>query len=451
MLRKFPCLANMLFDTVDPWGSTTRPCRGQSSSGVCQAAAGLVGMRADQLVGDGGDSPAWSRKRRPTSRRPRLKRRRGRCPYAELHCHSNFSFLDGASHPEELAEEAARLGLEALALTDHEASTAWCASPKRPRAVGLPTVFGAELTLGRLPQRPQTGAARPGGRAPGRAGRDPAGYARLAAAISRAQMAGEKGAPRSHLTELADARRALAGAHRLPQGRGARGARGRRAGGRRPARCDGWSTGSGATTWWSSCGITATRSTRPATTRWPSWPCAAASACVATNNVHYATPAAPPAGHRAGRGAGPAQPRRDRRLAAGAAPAPTCGPAPSRPGGSPATPAWSSGRPSWAGPARSTSPLVAPNLPPFPCPAGLDEMALSARSSPSRRRGTEPLRPAPTAARRADAQPGVAQIDHELEVIEQLGFPGYFLIVWDIVEFCRRADIFCQGRGSAAN
>ena len=40
--------------------------------------------------------------------------------YAELHCHSTFSFLDGASHPEELAEEAARLGLEALAITDHD-------------------------------------------------------------------------------------------------------------------------------------------------------------------------------------------------------------------------------------------------------------------------------------------------------------------------------------------
>ena len=36
-------------------------------------------------------------------------------------------------------------------------------------------------------------------------------------------------------------------------------------------------------------------------------------------------------------------------------------------------------------------------------------------------------------------------------MIEQLGFPGYFLIVWDIVEFCRRSDIYCQGRGSAAN
>ncbi|MGB0717420.1 MAG: PHP domain-containing protein, partial [Phycisphaerae bacterium] len=37
--------------------------------------------------------------------------------YAELLCHSNFSFLRGASHPEELADQAARLGLDALAIT----------------------------------------------------------------------------------------------------------------------------------------------------------------------------------------------------------------------------------------------------------------------------------------------------------------------------------------------
>ncbi|MGF7236380.1 MAG: DNA polymerase III subunit alpha, partial [Frankia sp.] len=43
------------------------------------------------------------------------------------------------------------------------------------------------------------------------------------------------------------------------------------------------------------------------------------------------------------------------------------------------------------------------------------------------------------------------QIDHELKLIEQLKFPGYFLIVNDITEFCRRAGILCQGRGSAAN
>jgi error-prone DNA polymerase len=43
------------------------------------------------------------------------------------------------------------------------------------------------------------------------------------------------------------------------------------------------------------------------------------------------------------------------------------------------------------------------------------------------------------------------QIDHELAVIEHLGFPGYFLVVWDIVQFCERSNILCQGRGSAAN
>ncbi|WP_099333056.1 error-prone DNA polymerase [Actinomyces minihominis] len=43
------------------------------------------------------------------------------------------------------------------------------------------------------------------------------------------------------------------------------------------------------------------------------------------------------------------------------------------------------------------------------------------------------------------------QIDYELDIIEQLGFPGYFLIVKDIVDFCSRSGILCQGRGSAAN
>ena len=52
----------------------------------------------------------------------------------------------------------------------------------------------------------------------------------------------------------------------------------------------------------------------------------------------------------------------------------------------------------------------------------------------------------------AERVPGAwRQIRHELDVIGQLGFAGYFLIVWDITEFCRRLDIYCQGRGSAAN
>src|SRR5690606_32013632 len=43
------------------------------------------------------------------------------------------------------------------------------------------------------------------------------------------------------------------------------------------------------------------------------------------------------------------------------------------------------------------------------------------------------------------------RLERELDVIEKLGFPGYFLIVHDLVEFARKNNILCQGRGSAAN
>src|SRR5688500_740662 len=84
----------------------------------------LSGRNGSSLTGgpeaDGGDSPAWSRKRAPYEPPPARLEPREHLPFAELHCHSNFSFLDGASHPEELVEQAARLGLDALALTDHD-------------------------------------------------------------------------------------------------------------------------------------------------------------------------------------------------------------------------------------------------------------------------------------------------------------------------------------------
>src|SRR5262249_26194915 len=44
-----------------------------------------------------------------------------------------------------------------------------------------------------------------------------------------------------------------------------------------------------------------------------------------------------------------------------------------------------------------------------------------------------------------------AQLAHELGMIERLGLAGYFLIVWEIVNFCKENGILCQGRGSAAN
>ncbi|MGH7888212.1 MAG: error-prone DNA polymerase, partial [Candidatus Binatia bacterium] len=44
-----------------------------------------------------------------------------------------------------------------------------------------------------------------------------------------------------------------------------------------------------------------------------------------------------------------------------------------------------------------------------------------------------------------------AQLEKELEIIEALDYPGYFLTMWEVVEYCRANDILCQGRGSAAN
>src|SRR6059058_4401302 len=96
--------------------------------------------------GDGGDSPAWSRKRdgyEPLG----LPRVQTSAPYAELHAHSSFSFLDGASAPEELAEEAARLGLESLTLTDHDGVYGVVRFAEAAEAYGLATGFGAELSL----------------------------------------------------------------------------------------------------------------------------------------------------------------------------------------------------------------------------------------------------------------------------------------------------------------
>jgi error-prone DNA polymerase len=95
--------------------------------------------------------------------------------------------------------------------------------------------------------------------------------------------------------------------------------------------------------------------------------------------------------------------------------------------------------------------LVAPRLPPFPCPNGLDEMSYLrqlVQVGATRRYGIRPTDMREDLSLRARAW---QVIDHELEVISALGFAGYFLVVWDIVQFCERSNIFCQGRGSAAN
>ena len=68
--------------------------------------------------------------------------------YVELHCHSAYSFLDGASLPEELAARAAELGYPALALTDHDGVYGSLEFAHAAKDLGVRPITGAEVTLG---------------------------------------------------------------------------------------------------------------------------------------------------------------------------------------------------------------------------------------------------------------------------------------------------------------
>lgn len=157
------------------------------------------------LIADGGDSPAWSRKRHPYRPAEGLEAPAGPIvPYAELHAHSAFSFLDGASSPEQLVEEAHRLGLSGLAITDHDGFYGIVRFAEAAESFPeLATVFGAELSLGLT--EPQMGAADPEGEHLLVLARQESGYHRLASAITAGQLAGgEKGRPVYSLEELAE-------------------------------------------------------------------------------------------------------------------------------------------------------------------------------------------------------------------------------------------------------
>jgi len=392
-----------------------------------------------------GPSHPESRHRQPYEPPPAIVRRQGSVPYAELHCHTNFSFLDGASHPEELVEEAARLGLEALAVTDHDGMYGVVRFAQAAHAVGMPTVFGAELTLD-LPRRSQAGLADPEGRHLVVLARDPQGYAALCRTISKAQMdGGEKGLPKVSLSALAQAH----GGHWLVLTgcrKGTVPAALAQAGPAAAAReladlVVAFGKGNVAVELWDH-GDPLDSVRNDALVKLAER--AGGLDVVATNNVHYATPARRPlatalAAVRARRSldeidgwlpaaatahlrSGAEQARRFVRYPGAVERAAELG--------------------------RQCAfdlRLVAPNLPDYPVPPGHTEMTWLrhlAYEGAERRYGP----------RQHERVPGAwDQIDHELRMIEALGFPGYFLIVWDIVEFCRRENIYCQGRGSAAN
>src|SRR3954471_24432543 len=96
-------------------------------------------------------APRSSPSARPT-RRTRMSRwcRTGgptELPYVELHAHSAYSFLDGASLPVELAAVAVEQGYPAMALTDHDGLHGAMEFAQAPKPLGLRTITGAEVTL----------------------------------------------------------------------------------------------------------------------------------------------------------------------------------------------------------------------------------------------------------------------------------------------------------------
>jgi error-prone DNA polymerase len=413
--------------------------------------SGRPAPREAATPGDGGDSPAWSRKR-PAYEAAPLPRPSVPVPYAELHAHSSFSFLDGASSPEELAEEAVRLGLEALTLTDHDGVYGLVRFAEAAEAHGLATAFGSELSLD-VPiaqtkaQRmiaSRVGVPDPPGNHLLVLARDPEGYASMSRVIGSAHLrGGAKGRPvYDDLDALADA----ADGHWLVL-TGCRKGAVRQAldrGGVDLARTalaglvDRFGRDNVA--------VELIHELDPlADERYDVLAALAEElrlSLVATTAAHYHGP-----------------PRRPLATALAAVRARSSldeidGWLPSWAGQHLRSGEEMAARfARWPGAVENSGrlakeitfplQLIAPDLPPFPCPPGHTEMTYLRKLTYE------------GAAKRFAGKPHEAKayemIEHELAIIEDLHFPGYFLVVWDIARFCRSMGILCQGRGSAAN
>ncbi len=125
--------------------------------------------------------------------------------YVELHCHSNFSFLDGASHPEELVDRARELELPALALTDTNGLYGAVRFVLAAERAGIHPIVGTELILddGSPPPKDRVDFDRWGDRIVLLA-EDRAGYSNLCRLITEAQLAHEKGTARLAPAALAE-------------------------------------------------------------------------------------------------------------------------------------------------------------------------------------------------------------------------------------------------------
>lgn len=392
-----------------------------------------------------------SHRRRP--RRVEVARAVGRItPYAELHCHSSFSFLDGASGPDRLVREAIRLGLHALAITDHDglygaplfAETAQLQTGQLQTGDGaarLGTIYGAELSLD-LGRSPQGAADPPGGHLLVLA-RGVEGYHRLAGALTEAHLRGdEKGRPLYDLDELADRGR---GAWLILTGC-------RKGGVRRALTADGPVAAAAELS-----ALTArfgrehvvvelTDHGHPGDTRDNDLLAAIAAEqglpVVATNNVHYASPSE----HHLADSMAAVRARRSLAEMDGWLPA--------------------SGVASLRSGAEMTERFARHPGAVARTVELADELAFDLqKATPRLPKHGIPEGHTATTWLRVLVERGFAtayaggdlereardRVEHEMSVIEDKDFAGYFVIVHDIVAFARSRRILCQGRGSAAS
>ena len=111
--------------------------------------------------------------------------------YAELHAKTNFSFLEGASHPDELVSAAAGLGYAALAITDRNSLAGVVRAHVAAKEAGLKLVVGAEITPEDAPPVVLWAT-------------DRAAYGRLASLITRGRRRAEKGQCRLTFEDVAE-------------------------------------------------------------------------------------------------------------------------------------------------------------------------------------------------------------------------------------------------------
>src|SRR5262249_12166997 len=123
--------------------------------------------------------------------------------FAELVCRSNFSFLRGASHPEELVFTASRAGLSALALTDQDGLHGAVKAHLAAQSLGLKLILGTQLTLTDAP--PIVLYVQ-----------DAAGYSNLCQLISQGRLSHPKGEAGLPWQELAQRSRGVIALLRFP-------------------------------------------------------------------------------------------------------------------------------------------------------------------------------------------------------------------------------------------